>query len=160
MTWSTSSKPEKLRSQVVQLMRFCAVGLACYAASITSFTALCELAHVPYTYSFVLSFVIGNLLGFWLNGRFTYTAQKKVGGGSLARYITINLMFLGLGFVALRFLVESLHVWYVAANFMVAAASAPLSFLMHRAISYRARGAPQATEGARQDEESSRPLAP
>jgi putative flippase GtrA len=131
-----------IAAHVAALARFCAVGLICFMASLASMTVLCELAHLHYMHAFFITFVIANVLGFWLNGRFTYVSGKSLDRGAPLRYVLVNIALFGLGSLVLRLLVESLHVWYLAAVVVVATINAPVSFLMHRWISYRV-GAPR-----------------
>jgi len=134
------SRPSPARSLLQnfgQVARFCAVGLTCYLASLAVFSGLCELAHVPYLISFVITFFVGNLLGFWLNGRFTYTVKRSFDQGSLVRYMIVCATTLALGTLSMHWLVETVGLWYVTANVIVGVVNAPASYVLHRTVSYR-----------------------
>jgi putative flippase GtrA len=125
-----------MRSHALQLVRFAAVSLFCFALGLGVLTGLHELAGVHYLVAYVASFVVTSTLGYLLNGRYTFRA----GGGNrsgLIRYMSVNVGLLLLNGSALRFLVEHLHVWYLTATLVLAMINTPVSYLAHRIVSYR-----------------------
>lgn len=122
---------------MVQLRRFCIVGLTCYVFNIAAMAALCEVAGINYSLSFVIVFILGCILGYALNKRFTFVLRSGRDHSALLRYVLVNCVILVLGTAALHVLVEWWHVWYLAAVTLVAGVSAPVSFVVHRVITYR-----------------------
>jgi putative flippase GtrA len=120
----------------LQLARFSAVSLFCFALGLGVLTGLHELAGVHYLLAYVASFVVTSSLGYLLNGRYTFRA---LGGDStgLLRYMLVNVTLLLINGTALRVLVEHFHVWYFSATLLLAALNTPVSFLAHRLVSYR-----------------------
>src|ERR1700744_4428149 len=103
-----------MRRHALQLARFCAVSLFCFALGLGVLTGLHELGGVHYLVAYVASFVVTSSLGYLLNGRYTFRA----GGGDrsgLLRYMLVNVSLLVLNGVVLRLLVERLHIWYLSA---------------------------------------------
>jgi putative flippase GtrA len=125
-----------MRGHALQLARFVAVSLFCFALGLAVLTGLHELAGVHYLVAYVASFVVTSTLGFLLNGRYTFRAQGG-GGSGLVRYMGVNVCLLLVNGAALRFLVERLHVWYLTATLVLAMINTPVSFLAHRVVSYR-----------------------
>lgn len=120
----------------LQLTRFAAVGLFCFVIGIGVLTGLHELAGVYYLLAYGASFVVSSTLGYILNGRFTFGTKGGDGPGVL-RYMSVNCMLLLVNGVALRFLVEYFHMWYLGATLLLAVINTPVSFLAHRLLSFR-----------------------
>ena len=106
------------------------------------FAALCELVHLTYQVAFVITFLVVNIFGYRLNGRFTYDMQKAWDRAALVRYLLVNVAILLESLVAMRLLIEGAHIWYLAATMIVAAVNAPVSFIAHRTVTYRVIPAP------------------
>ena len=125
-----------MRAHALQLTRFSAVSLFCFALGLGVLAGLHELAGVHYLVAYVASFVVTSTLGYLLNGRYTFRANGQ-GSSGLLRYTTVNICLVIVNGAALRLLVERCHVWYLTATLVLAALNTPVSFLAHRLISYR-----------------------
>ena len=123
--------------RAAQLARFCIVGLICFIANIAALAFFCELAGMHYVWGYILAFCSGNVLGYWLNKRFTFALRTRLDRAALVRYVLVNCVLLALSTAALHLLVESLHVWYLAASMLIAVINAPASFVAHRVLTYR-----------------------
>jgi putative flippase GtrA len=146
----------------LQLVRFCAVSLFCFALGLGVLTGLHELAGVHYLVAYVASFVVTSTLGYLMNGRYTFRAgngdrsaaegiPRSANGATrgdrtgLLRYMLVNVALLVVNGAALRLLVEHFHVWYFYATLLLATINTPVSFLAHRVISYRLGRSPRQT---------------
>jgi putative flippase GtrA len=139
-----------MKSHALQLARFSAVSLFCFALGLCVLTGLHELAGVHYLVAYVASFVVTSTLGYLLNGRYTFRAGDGDRSG-LLRYMLVNVGLLLVNGAALRLLVERFHVWYLSATLLLAALNTPISFLAHRVVSYRLGlrpASPAATTGS------------
>jgi len=125
------------RERLHQLARFGSVGLVCACISIAVLVGLCELAHMNYLAAFFISFLVANICGYLLNARYTFDASNNLKGKSFAVYVSINCASVAINAVALRILVEVFGMWYLTATIVLAAISAPVNFIAHRALSYR-----------------------
>jgi putative flippase GtrA len=125
-----------MKSHALQLVRFSAVSLFCFALGLGVLTGLHELAGVHYLLAYVASFVVTSTLGYLLNGRYTFRTGSADRSG-LLRYMLVNISLLIINGAALRVLVEHYHVWYLTATLLLAAINTPVSFLAHRVVSYR-----------------------
>lgn len=135
-----SHRPPAIRmllQRAFELARFCTVGLLCFAAGTALLAVLHELAGLHYLLAFGIAFVSSNLLGYLLNGRFTFAERVAPDRTGAARYLLVNALLLATSAVLMRLLVERLHVWYITATFIIAAINAPVSFLTQRVITYR-----------------------
>jgi putative flippase GtrA len=125
-----------MRSHALQLARFSAVSLFCFALGLGVLTGLHELAGLHYLLAYVASFVATSTLGYLLNGRYTFRAGNHHRTG-LLRYMLVNVGLLVINGAALRLLVEHFRVWYLSATLLLAVLNTPVSFLAHRVVSYR-----------------------
>jgi putative flippase GtrA len=125
-----------MRSHTLQLARFAAVSLFCFALGLGVLTGLHELAGVHYLLAYVASFVVTSTLGYVLNGRYTFRAGNGDRPG-LLRYMLVNVSLLVINGAALRLLVEHFRLWYLSATLLLAACNTPVSFLAHRVVTYR-----------------------
>lgn len=119
---------------ITQLARFCCVGAICLGSATAGLAVLHELAGIYYLTAYAISFCLGNLLGYLLNGRFTFAARITPSGGT--RYLLLNATLLAINTVLMKVLVDGIHIWYIAACLTLAIATTPLSFVLHRRFSY------------------------
>lgn len=120
-----------------QFIRFCAVGLTCYVTGLLLLFLLTEVAGLYYLASFAVSFVATNLLGFWLNGRFSFGGAGDMDRRAGARYLAISAVSLAANSAALATLVQVVGMWYMAAVIVLTAVNVPINFVAHRIVTYR-----------------------
>jgi putative flippase GtrA len=120
----------------LQLARFCGVGVICLIVSTLTLATLHDLAGLHYLLAFAISFCVGNVLGYTLNGRFTFSTPLTRAG--IFRYLLLNGTLLIVNSGLMKALVDGLHVWYIGASLLLAMMNAPVSFLLHRSFSYAA----------------------
>jgi putative flippase GtrA len=123
---------------VLKLMRFCVVGVACFGLGLAILAGLHELAGVNYLLAYMGSFVFSNIAGYLLNARVTFSATSVNHAGAI-RYMTVNAALLCINTLALKLLVDRLHMWYLAAAILLAFINAPLSFVGQWMFTYRIR---------------------
>jgi putative flippase GtrA len=124
-------------ARLVQIARFCAIGLLCFAVSTVVLAVLCELCHIHYLLAFVATFLVSSVVGYVLNGRYTFSGHDRFNGSALSRYVTVNAILLGVNSFLLRILVETFGIWYIGATVILAAVNIPVTFIAHRLITYR-----------------------
>jgi putative flippase GtrA len=118
-------------------MRFSAVGAGCLALGAAVLAGLHELAGVNYLVAYAASFVASNIAGYVLNARFTFSL-KAVSRAGAVRYMTVNGALLCANTLAMKLLVDGLHLWYITAAVLLGGLVTPVSFLAQRIITYRA----------------------
>lgn len=122
--------------RVKQLLRFCAVGVTCLGLSAAVLVGLHAFAGVNYLLAYAASFITGNVAGYLLNARFTF-AVRAVSRAAASRYMLVNATLLGANTGALDFLVQRMHVWYLAAAVLLGVINTPVSFLAQQFVTYR-----------------------
>jgi len=125
--------------RLLQLIRFSAIGLTCFALGLAVLAGLHELAGINYLVAFAASFVFCNIAGYLLNARFTFFTGSVDHAGA-ASYLAINAALLCLNTAALKLLVDEFRIWYLAAAVLLAALNTPVSFVAQRLITYRQGG--------------------
>jgi putative flippase GtrA len=125
-----------MSDRLLQLLRFCAVGITCFFLGLAILAGLHELAGVNYLVAYVVSFVVTNFTGYLLNARFTFSLRSVARAGVI-RYMLVNGALLCANALALKLLVDVLHVWYLAAAAVLALINAPVSFLGQWLFTYR-----------------------
>ncbi len=127
-----------MSGRLLKLARFCVVGLTCLGLGLAILAGLHGLAGVNYLVAYVASFVVTNITGYLLNARFTF-AVDSVGRAGALRYMAVNAVLLCVNTLAMKFLVDVLHVWYLTAAILLAAINAPVSFTGQWLFTYRVR---------------------
>jgi putative flippase GtrA len=129
--------------RLLQLARFCAVGLTCFALGLAVLAGLRDLAGVNYLVAYAASFIFCGVAGYLLNARFTFFAVSVDNAGAV-RYLAVNAVLLCVNTAGMKLLVGGFQMWYVAAVILLAAVSTPVSFVAQRLITYRLEGARRA----------------
>lgn len=138
---STNRHPPQraaLRSPIRQLQRFCGVGLTCLLFSLAVLAGLHTLARLNYLLAYVASFIAGNIAGYLLNARFTFSVDAISHAGAV-RYMAVNGVLLCVSTAVMKLLVAEFDVWYIAAALVTAVINTPISFLTQRYVTYQIR---------------------
>ncbi len=92
-----------------QFLRFAAVGAVATAAHYAVLVALKELAHVPVLWATSLGYLVGAVVGYTLNRRFTFEANHRFTHG-LAKYVGVGIVGLALnGAITMGLIHVGLH---------------------------------------------------
>lgn len=118
-----------------QMLRFIAAGAVGFAVGLAVLTGLHGLAGVNYLVAYVASFFAANGAGYLLNAYFTFSV-RSVNHAGAARYMIINAAVLCVNTAAMKWLVEHAHIWYVTAAVVLAIAVTPVTFVVHRLVTY------------------------
>lgn len=127
-----------MRERLGKLARFGAVGLSCLGLGLAILVGLQALAGVNYLIAYVVSFLVTNVAGYLLNARFTFSLKSAEHSGVL-RYMMVNAALLTANTVALKYLVDVMHLWYVLGALLLAAVNTPLSFAGQWLFTYRSQ---------------------
>ncbi|HEX5458425.1 MAG TPA: GtrA family protein [Steroidobacteraceae bacterium] len=132
-----SSTPGAFREErLLKLARFSGVGVTCFGLGLAILVGLHELAGVNYLLAYVASFVATNITGYLLNARFTFRPESVNHLGAI-RYMAVNAVLLVANTVALKLLVDLMHMWYLLAAIILAAVNMPVSFIGQWLFTYR-----------------------
>jgi len=129
---------------LLQLTRFGAVGICCFALGLAVLVGVHDLAGANYLIAYVTSFVLSNVAGYLLNARFTFSVDSIHHRGAV-RYLLVNTALLCVNTVVLKILVDGFQVWYVGAAVLLAAVNTPVSFAAQRFVTYRAEDGSRAS---------------
>jgi putative flippase GtrA len=110
--------------------------LTCLVLGLAVLVGLHDLVGVNYLVAYVTAFILGSVVGYLLNARFTFAAGSTHAAGAV-RYLLVNAVVLCTFTLALKLLVDQFKMWYLAAAILLAALNAPISFLAQRLITYR-----------------------
>ena len=124
--------------RLLKLARFSGVGFTCFGLGLAILAGLHELAGVNYLVAYIVSFVVTNIAGYILNARFTFRPESVDRLGAI-RYMTVNAVLLVANTIALKLLVDLVHMWYLLAAIILAAVNMPVSFIGQWLFTYRAR---------------------
>lgn len=97
------------RKNLLQLMRFCIVGIANTAVDLSVFFVL-TLGQVPYLLAQVLAYSAGMVNSFILNRKWTFKVEGKTSRGEMSGFILVNLSSLLLTSLLLFILHDACHV--------------------------------------------------
>ena len=122
--------------RLLKLARFSGVGFTCFGLGLAILAGLHELAGVNYLVAYIVSFVATNITGYVLNARFTFQPESVDHLGAI-RYMTVNAVLLIVNTVALKLLVDVMHMGYLLAAIILAAVNMPVSFVGQWLFTYR-----------------------
>ena len=124
-----------------EFLRFCLVGGVSALLSLLLLFILTDVLKFHYLVSFILGFFIVNSISYLASRHFTFGQSRFAAAEGAARYCAISLFSLGLNTLALRLLVSTLGMNYLAAALLLTFANAPLNYFLHRRLSFGLPGA-------------------
>lgn len=110
--------------------------MTCLVFSLAVLAGLHTFVGLNYLLAYVVSFIAGNIAGYLLNARVTFSVDAISHAGAV-RYMAVNGVLLCVSTAVMRLLVSEFHVWYIAAALVTAAINTPISFLAQRFVTYR-----------------------
>lgn len=119
-----------MKISYMEFILFLVVGFVNTATSYVVY--LITLTQTSYQIAFVISYIAGVLISFFLNTKFTFKEKA-----TLARFLQFPLVYFlqyGIGALSLWLLVEWMHIRQDIAPLFVAAISIPITFLLSRRI--------------------------
>lgn len=96
------------RKNLLQLLRFCVVGIGNTAVDLGVFFAL-NFAGVPYLIAQVLAYSAGVVNSFVLNRKWTFRVEGKTNWGEMSGFLMVNLSSLLLSSLLLFILYDTCH---------------------------------------------------
>jgi putative flippase GtrA len=114
-----------------QFARFAVVGVLQNSLNLLTFAAAITI-EVPYLLASLIAAVVALAASFFLNLRWTFTRRTGRTTARAARYVTVWVTILLLGLPALAIMVSIAHLPRIAAQAIVIAIGAPISYLIQR----------------------------
>jgi putative flippase GtrA len=121
------------------LIRFLGVGTVCAAYNLAVLYYLTSIFRFYYLFSFILVFVTGNFLGFYLNKRYTFKTRKDLFWKELLKYYSVMMSNFILGFVLMFVMVNILKIWYFYAMILLTIAGTVCNYWLHSKWSFKKR---------------------
>lgn len=117
--------------------RFLIVGGFCYALNFLILLVATQAVHLHYLPSMVISILVVNVVGWWLNRTWTFDAGATGLATSFIRYTTASMASMLSALGAMVVLVSLLGIHPLLANVLVAVAMVVVNFFLHRNWSFR-----------------------
>src|SRR3990167_4740203 len=127
-----------IRPRLLQILRFLISGGTATAVNFSLLYALTEFAHIWYLTSFIIAFCAGLAVSFTLQKFWTFVDMNTDRmRAQIGLYFSVQMGNLGFNTVALFLLVEYAHLWYMAAQFMIAVVIACINFVLFKFVVFK-----------------------
>lgn len=120
---------------ISRIIRYIVSGTTAAAVDLGCLYVLTDIAGVWYLYSIAIAFVIAVVVSFLLQKFWTFTDRDIDGIGKQATtFFVLQVINSIVNEVVVAFLVEHVHVWYLAAQFFMLVIISVWSFFLYRFI--------------------------
>ncbi len=116
--------------------RFLVVGGVCFTANLIVLYVGTDVLGLHYLVSMLLSILIANTLGWWLNRRWSFRSRARGLVAEYLRYFAVTLTSSFLSLILMAVLVSGLRLHYLAASSAIAVGLTLFNFLAHRGWSF------------------------
>ena len=116
--------------------RFLVVGGVCFTANLIVLYVGTDVLRLHYLVSMLISIVIANTLGWWLNRRWSFRSRAKGLLAEYLRYFAVTLTSSAASFVLMAVLVSGLKLHYLLASGVIAVGMTLFNFVAHRGWSF------------------------
>ncbi|WP_324282911.1 GtrA family protein [Cyanobacterium aponinum UTEX 3221] len=128
---------EKIRDLLnLRIFRFLGVGGFCAGLSLIIMYILTSIIHINYLISTVITIIVTNFIGFYLNKYYTFQTKKKLFWRELWKYYSVMLSSYILNVFAMYVLVDLVNIWYLYANILLMAILTPFNYFFHKKWSF------------------------
>ncbi|AFZ55360.1 GtrA family protein [Cyanobacterium aponinum UTEX 3222] len=128
---------EKIRDLLnLRIFRFLGVGGFCAGLSLIIMYVLTSIIHINYLISTVITIIVTNFIGFYLNKYYTFQTKKKLFWRELWKYYSVMLSSYILNVFAMYVLVDLVNIWYLYANILLMAILTPFNYFFHKKWSF------------------------
>lgn len=135
-------KAKSLKLKVIKILRskflrFCLVGGFCALLNLFILYILTTILNWHYILSTIFLMFSVNVLGFYLNKRYTFKTEKKRFWRELWKYQTVMFSSFITILLLMYLLVDVFRIWYIYANIIITVGTTSYNFLMHKNWSFR-----------------------
>ena len=120
-----------------RIFRFILVGGLCTILNIVFLYLLVTVLQIHYLFSFILVFVGGNFIGFYLNKYYTFRTKTRNLWKELWKYYSIMLSSFGINLILMYIMVKYLNVWYIYATIIITIGCTVYNYFLHNNWSFR-----------------------
>lgn len=121
----------------LRIFRFLGVGGFCAGLSLIMMFILTSLIQINYLISSVITILVTNFIGFYLNKYYTFQTKKKLFWRELWKYYSVMLSSYIFNIFAMYVLVDLINIWYLYANMLLIAVLTPVNYFFHKKWSFR-----------------------
>jgi putative flippase GtrA len=130
---------KRIFSQNKKIIRFLIVGGTCAVYNLAMLYYLTSILKFYYLFSFILVFLTGNLIGFYLNKFYTFKTRKKLFWKELLKYYSVMTSNFILGLILMFVMVNLLKLWYFYAMALLTVVGTVYNFWLHNKWSFNKR---------------------
>ena len=121
-----------------RFIRFFGVGLVCTILNYFLLYYFTDILRIYYLLSFVVVFFIGNLVGFFLNKKYTFKSKTNF-WDEIWKYHSVMISSLIINLMAIHILVQYFNVWYIHASLITTVSGIFYNFVLHLIIGFYSR---------------------
>lgn len=121
----------------IKFIRFAIIGAFCTLLNVVTLYLLTGVGKVNYMISSIITLVIINFIGFYLNKYYTFKTEKKRFFKELYKYYSVMFSSFILNLFFMFVLVQIFNVWYIYASLTITVGFMFYNFLMHKNWSFK-----------------------
>lgn len=120
-----------------KILRFLIIGGFCAGLSLLIMYAFTDLFKLNYLISTVVSIVVTNFIGFYLNKYYTFKTKRKLFWREMWKYYSVMISSYFLNLTIMYVLVDLINIWYLYATLIIIVILTPYNFILHKFWSFR-----------------------
>jgi putative flippase GtrA len=120
-----------------KISRFLVIGGFCAGLSLLIMYGFTDLLKLNYLVSTVISIVVTNFIGFYLNKHYTFKTKRKSFWREMWKYYSVMISSYLLNLMIMYLLVDVINIWYLYATMILIVILTPYNFLLHKFWSFR-----------------------
>jgi putative flippase GtrA len=128
-----------IKNNKKKVLNFILIGGICAILNIVGLYILTTILHLNYLISFILVFLVGNLLGFYLNKYYTFKTKTRYFWVELWKYYGVMLSSFGINLIFVYVMVEFFKIWYLNAAIIITIGCTIYNYFMHNKWSFQVK---------------------
>ncbi|MGK7946886.1 MAG: GtrA family protein [Microcystaceae cyanobacterium] len=120
-----------------KIFRFLVIGGFCAGLSLLIMYAFTDLFNLHHLISTVISIIVTNFIGFYLNKYYTFKTKRKLFWREMWKYYSVMISSYLLNLMIMYLLVDIIDIWYLYATMIIIVLLTPYNFLLHKFWSFR-----------------------
>ncbi|AFZ48412.1 GtrA family protein [Cyanobacterium stanieri LEGE 03274] len=121
----------------IKVFKFLFIGGFCALLTLALMYFLTSILLINYLISAVITILVTNYIGFFLNKVFTFQTDKKLFWRELWKYYGVMLSSNMINLCIIYTLVDIIRIWYLYANMISIVALTPVNYLLHKYWSFK-----------------------
>lgn len=121
----------------IKVLKFLFIGGFCALLTLGLMYLLTSIFLINYLISAIITILLTNYIGFFLNKVFTFQTDKKLFWRELWKYYGVMLSSNMINLCIIYTLVDIIRIWYLYANMVSIIALTPVNYLLHKYWSFK-----------------------